>query len=384
MERGVLRSITYASELAREFGEEALAELTRSACLYNKAHGVTGVLVCLGNRFVQVLEGPGPAVGALYGRIRLDPRHRDVTTVHDAPIEARAYADWAMRRLRIEDLGEAERAMLFRALSQFGPRTLLGSKPEPIEGPAAARMEQIMARVIPARLPIEEAEAISSLLQAAEARLLGDVEADETVFDDVAGDANVNPRRARCYFPTITDLFRTCVQRKLAIEHQALLTRMISDKFEDEAALARCITDFAIRKIDLANASEKCAEQFALHGGSFTSEAARIIAAAVLEASPREGWPFPDLSPTILAMSIVATVEAARTAARVDASMFTSPGMRVRLLDICLVALVGGPNSHGAIVNYPSNSPGGPSTPYPDTPFASTQTTRSPNTLRVA
>jgi AcrR family transcriptional regulator len=331
--------------MTSDFDRGSIDDLTRAARIHNEAAGITGMLFCFSDRFIQVLEGPGPAVAALHGRIQRDPRHRHVTTVQDLPIEARAYTDWAMRRFRTEDLGEAERRILFRALSAFEPRTILGPKPKPVQGPAAPYMDRLMARVVPARLPMEESEAVSSLLYAAEVLLLRDADLDESALPGLTHDAHVNLRTARRHFPTIADLIRTCVLRILALQHQALLTRMLSDKFEDEMDLADCIVDYAIKSHQCANASTKLAEHFALHSGASTCEAAGIIAAAVHESPSRGGWPFTDLSPTILAMSIAATNEAACIMHRSHEPSLTLPRIKARLLEICLTALVGRPAS---------------------------------------
>jgi hypothetical protein len=337
----MFRSIAYMSEMASEFSEADIEELIFDSRKRNKAVGVTGMLFCFSNRFLQVLEGPGSAVGALVGRIRLDPRHQHLAIVQDVAVETRAYADWPMRRLQAEELGEAERGFIFRALSAFEPRTLLGPKTRPIQGKLTAYLEQIMARAIPTRLPFEESEAISNLLYATEVLLLRNAEVNETLLERVAQEAQVSPRTALCFFPTTTALLRTCVLRILALEHQAFLSRLTSAPFEDETALAECITDFAIHKLDLASASEAFAEQFSLYGGGFTTETAQVIAAAVQRASPREGWPLPDLSPTRLAMSIAATDAAACIEGRYDKAISTDETLRPRLLDICLAALVG-------------------------------------------
>ena len=54
---------------------------------FNQAHGITGLMVFDGERFVHLLEGPRDAVFALLEKIRLDPRHTDMKTLHYAAQE---------------------------------------------------------------------------------------------------------------------------------------------------------------------------------------------------------------------------------------------------------------------------------------------------------
>jgi hypothetical protein len=54
--------------------------------------------------FAQVLEGRAEAVLSVLARIRRDPRHRDVRTLLQEPIEKRQFARWAMGLLRRDDM----------------------------------------------------------------------------------------------------------------------------------------------------------------------------------------------------------------------------------------------------------------------------------------
>lgn len=63
---------------------------------HNAAVGITGALVAAQDRYLQVLEGPRPAVDALYARIRRDPRHADCTLLTQAPADFRLWPAWSM------------------------------------------------------------------------------------------------------------------------------------------------------------------------------------------------------------------------------------------------------------------------------------------------
>ena len=49
--------------------------------IWNKNHGISGLLLHVNGRIMQVLEGPEDAVKSLYANIEKDPRHKDVTIV---------------------------------------------------------------------------------------------------------------------------------------------------------------------------------------------------------------------------------------------------------------------------------------------------------------
>jgi hypothetical protein len=72
---------------------------------WNAAHGVTGRLFVDGTEaraFAQWIEGDPADVGALFERVRADPRHRDVRVLASGPIgdlaglPGRLYPDWSM------------------------------------------------------------------------------------------------------------------------------------------------------------------------------------------------------------------------------------------------------------------------------------------------
>jgi hypothetical protein len=63
----------------------------------NAANDVTGALICRADLYLQLLEGPKPAVEATFARIARDDRHLEVQRLVSRPIEKRLFPDWAMR-----------------------------------------------------------------------------------------------------------------------------------------------------------------------------------------------------------------------------------------------------------------------------------------------
>jgi len=92
--------ISYATNLVRD--DELLNILSESR-LYNKQNNITGMLVYLREKFIQVLEGEYEEVSTVYNKIKEDPRHRKVTTILEGNSEHRIFNDWSMGFKKIND-----------------------------------------------------------------------------------------------------------------------------------------------------------------------------------------------------------------------------------------------------------------------------------------
>ena len=79
--------IIYASTAARPFGPAEFDRLLMQARIYNYSEGVGGLLLRAGLQLLEELEGPEPAVAALYARIAADPRHHAVRTLETAAVQ---------------------------------------------------------------------------------------------------------------------------------------------------------------------------------------------------------------------------------------------------------------------------------------------------------
>lgn len=88
--------LIYAS---RPFGfdEAALNGILLQARRCNGRDGITGALICRADLYLQLLEGPTPALDATYERIKRDDRHLEVNRLSYEPVTDRLFPDWAMR-----------------------------------------------------------------------------------------------------------------------------------------------------------------------------------------------------------------------------------------------------------------------------------------------
>lgn len=88
--------LVYISYEARALQEDDLLDILNESRLNNKKYHVTGMLVYLHGKFIQVLEGEYKSVIKIYSDIVKDPRHRKVTTVLEGNTEHRIFKDWSM------------------------------------------------------------------------------------------------------------------------------------------------------------------------------------------------------------------------------------------------------------------------------------------------
>jgi hypothetical protein len=94
----------YVSEIVEGVTDLDLQVILGTAQVNNRRLDLTGMLAQSDGHFAQVLEGRAEAVLSVLARIRRDPRHRDVRTLLQEPIEKRQFARWAMGLLRRDDM----------------------------------------------------------------------------------------------------------------------------------------------------------------------------------------------------------------------------------------------------------------------------------------
>jgi hypothetical protein len=79
------------------FDSATLSAILLDARRCNTRDGITGMLICRGDLFLQLLEGPTDAVEATCRRIMADDRHVDMRILSRAPVENRLFPLWSMR-----------------------------------------------------------------------------------------------------------------------------------------------------------------------------------------------------------------------------------------------------------------------------------------------
>ena len=89
-------SLIYVSTSVKLLNDEELLDILKISRENNSSKDVTGLLLYKGGNFMQVLEGPDEAVEALYEKIKVDPRHKDVNVLSREQISARQFPAWEM------------------------------------------------------------------------------------------------------------------------------------------------------------------------------------------------------------------------------------------------------------------------------------------------
>lgn len=86
----------YTSKPTAEISKKVVDEITAESIKWNKDHGITGILLCMENRFFQFLEGNEKDVTEVFEMIRKDPRHTDVIVRVKGYSNERVFSEWSM------------------------------------------------------------------------------------------------------------------------------------------------------------------------------------------------------------------------------------------------------------------------------------------------
>lgn len=99
------KQILYTSVETNTLADPDPMDILDQARSNNARDNVTGMLIYSGGQFLQALEGDASDVDAIFSRIAVDPRHRDVHMFLDHNIPSRTFSDWSMG-FAITDLAE--------------------------------------------------------------------------------------------------------------------------------------------------------------------------------------------------------------------------------------------------------------------------------------
>lgn len=120
----MLVRLLYASR-AISPSQEALEAILVQARQNNAALGITGVLCCGADVYLQAIEGSRSAVSRLFGQVQADPRHRHVELLQFEEIEQRRFAGWSMGKVDLARLNQAV-LLKYSDTAEFNPFALSG------------------------------------------------------------------------------------------------------------------------------------------------------------------------------------------------------------------------------------------------------------------
>jgi hypothetical protein len=91
-----LKRLLYASFAPAGFDMERNLAILDTARRVNLVSGITGVLLCRDEVYLQVLEGPKTQLGITLEAIRRDRRHLGVTVLAEYAAKSRLFPGWQM------------------------------------------------------------------------------------------------------------------------------------------------------------------------------------------------------------------------------------------------------------------------------------------------
>ncbi len=76
--------------------DKQLEELLAVSRRENEIHNITGMLLCLPETYIQLIEGPENEIKQLYLNLEKDRRHHNVITLREGPSHKRYFPAWSM------------------------------------------------------------------------------------------------------------------------------------------------------------------------------------------------------------------------------------------------------------------------------------------------
>lgn len=114
-----LSQLIYVSRMTQKMDPSAVRKVAEHSESNNQRLDVTGALMCVGQHFMQLLEGDRDTVTQLFAKISEDPRHTDVDCLMTKSVNKRLFPQWGMRLLDPSTKARLDRGRLLRLLEEF-------------------------------------------------------------------------------------------------------------------------------------------------------------------------------------------------------------------------------------------------------------------------
>lgn len=88
--------IIYISYVPTPLYDDDLVNILTKSRFNNKMLDITGMLIYVNGKFIQVLEGEYDSVTKMYEKIKNDSRHRQVFRLMEGNSDDRIFKDWSM------------------------------------------------------------------------------------------------------------------------------------------------------------------------------------------------------------------------------------------------------------------------------------------------
>lgn len=96
---GLIDRLVYRSQVEGVSPEVALEQIFRTSVPNNARLQITGALGFSGRSYIQLLEGPQPAMDGLLQTLRADPRHSNLRVLLRGSSPGRLLPNWSMARI---------------------------------------------------------------------------------------------------------------------------------------------------------------------------------------------------------------------------------------------------------------------------------------------
>jgi class 3 adenylate cyclase len=98
-----MKRLTYISRFSFNLTAADIEKIGKISQQNNQARNITGVLLCLGGMFFQILEGEAENIDEIYTRILDDPRHTDILCLKsELNVTERLFPEWSMQIIDLE------------------------------------------------------------------------------------------------------------------------------------------------------------------------------------------------------------------------------------------------------------------------------------------
>ncbi|MEA5480674.1 BLUF domain-containing protein [Pseudanabaena galeata UHCC 0370] len=99
-----MKRLTYISKFARSLTKKEIESISTISQTNNSREGITGVLLCCGGIFFQILEGEEDRIDRLYKKILEDDRHNQILCLKsELNVSQRRFPDWSMEVIVLDE-----------------------------------------------------------------------------------------------------------------------------------------------------------------------------------------------------------------------------------------------------------------------------------------
>lgn len=99
-----MKRLSYISTFSRSLSKREVESIGKVSQTNNSRDGITGVLLCCGGIFFQILEGEEECIDDLYKRILSDARHNQILCLKsERDVLQRQFPDWSMQVIDLDE-----------------------------------------------------------------------------------------------------------------------------------------------------------------------------------------------------------------------------------------------------------------------------------------